>query len=508
MYLHSLLLLTTVLAAVSCKKMQPISEEKFKFIGDMKCFIHDEKGNLLPDARNLYEKVFKPDNYTVEEFEHFTCDFFDFAPFVSKHVHKDNSWYTPSPGDGKDGWLIVYGFTSNCLKEKEEKKELEESISRYLRLWLSPLADMKVVDNFYYQEVEVTNDYKFKLDSLGKKDPHLKFVFNCKRYGGSYMNLEKFYIFMDYSNRDKKHKSLLLCGKDYVKNSSCENAGYQEGGYSMETLLHEIGHAFGLADTYERGSSLDDRGVTEGQPMSVMAGGGFYSTDTTLELKDSLVLAEDDKNGIRYIYNYVYKNTTNNECPSEDYEYVEKSGKETPLSLTSIGTCIPKLPFIYKLKQAYLQEQRHKDTQLASIIIAASKYNISLQKSIFDHGRAESLFKAEKINAQDNDGNSGLHYAVKFGAKSTELKSNWLELLDKLLKIDTCNPTQDKIICLDLNILNNEGKTALHIAVEEEYLDAVSKLLTKGIDKNIRNKAGKTALDYSKKQEITNILQR
>ncbi|MEO0202771.1 MAG: ankyrin repeat domain-containing protein [candidate division WOR-3 bacterium] len=46
----------------------------------------------------------------------------------------------------------------------------------------------------------------------------------------------------------------------------------------------------------------------------------------------------------------------------------------------------------------------------------------------------------------------------------------------------------------DINIKNNNGKTPLHIAVENEYEDIVKLLLEKNVDVNIKDNEGNTPL--------------
>ena len=57
-----------------------------------------------------------------------------------------------------------------------------------------------------------------------------------------------------------------------------------------------------------------------------------------------------------------------------------------------------------------------------------------------------------------------------------------------------------------MNIQNEEGNTALHIASFNGYIEICKLLVEKGIEKNIRNKKGYTALhlaSYNGKKEIS-----
>lgn len=512
------ILLLVIFLAVGCWPVKPQdAQTKFRLFKIAACNIYDADGKLLPAAQQIYDQDYKPLGLTVKDFEEKFCHDFDSIPFLIKKVHKDSSWYSPSPSGDKAGWLIAYAFTDACVSSLETQIELTQAISRSLRLWLAqlkpPLASEAIVDNFYYREVAIidkggiSDRYEFDLSDLNGQQPHLKFVFQCDadQHLGSYFHPDKFYVHMNYRKASETRESLLLCGTDYVQASSCESAGYSSGGYSLVTLVHEIGHAFALGDTY-----YDRTGVKDGQPVSVMSNyGAFYATDNSLALKERLVLNEDDARGIKFIYSHIHKGTPIDSCLSSDYEYVSYT---FDAGLISLGDCRPQYPLIFRLKQAWVQEHNHSNLQQAAIIIAASVYNLSggtaSQATSVAAGfnNRQSMLAAEKANAQDETGNSGLHYAVLHGAQSQQLRTKWLELLSVLLQLNDCSP-QQRISCLEINAKNHEGKTALHIAAEQSYTDAVAKLLARGADKHSRDHVAKTALDYAQLPAVRKLLQ-
>ena len=76
-------------------------------------------------------------------------------------------------------------------------------------------------------------------------------------------------------------------------------------------LVHELGHAFGLGDTYVRDRTPSTGGLafTMGkQPAAVMAA-RFPGA-----LPAPFALGEDDRNGIIYLYKYLYEDHPADDC--------------------------------------------------------------------------------------------------------------------------------------------------------------------------------------------------
>ncbi len=158
----------------------------------------------------------------------------------------------------------------------------------------------------------------------------------------------------------------------------------------MKAMLHEIGHLFGLADTYvgarrgPAGMDTGGRNNTRGsQPTSFMS--GFFPALTEKDIKnidrDALVplqglvtLGKDDENGIIWLYKYTYEGLPLTDCFFPDYEL-----EEIPFG------CKPKHPLIFELKQ-------NNNERLALDVLTDDK-NLN-------------------VNAQDADGMTALHHAV------------------------------------------------------------------------------------------------
>ena len=94
----------------------------------------------------------------------------------------------------------------------------------------------------------------------------------------------------------------------------------------MWTLVHEMGHAFGLADTYNKDDRV--RGLTLGmQPTSLMAMSYDHVDDVrvptrvnrgTIAAFAKKCLTEDDKNGILWLYRVFYENQPITDCYFSD----------------------------------------------------------------------------------------------------------------------------------------------------------------------------------------------
>ena len=92
------------------------------------------------------------------------------------------------------------------------------------------------------------------------------------------------------------------------------------------------------------------------------------------------------------------------------------------------------------------------------------------------------------LNILDNENNSPLSYMIDEGLVITNQKDKelFLERLVFILKFR-----------IDVNTIDNDGKTIFHKAVLANDLDVVEKLLTKKTNLNIKDKQGRTALHHT-----------
>jgi uncharacterized protein len=146
------------------------------------------------------------------------------------------------------------------------------------------------------------------------------------------------------------------------------------------------------------------------------------------------------------------------------------------------------------------------------------------------------LRNGAKVNAQDEDGKTALHYTV-IGARinnSQLFEEEQVQLLDTLLKYKADLNIKDKegntalaaalqstngqhIGIMELekllasganpNIQNNDGKTPLMLACElNSDFEIILALVQAGSDPKLLDQSGKAAIDYTKQENVTNIL--
>ena len=85
----------------------------------------------------------------------------------------------------------------------------------------------------------------------------------------------------------------------------------------LNLLAHELGHAFGMYDTYTIGVLVSTGGLasTEGkQPSSIMAAQPGLPRPRPFPY-----LKEDDKNGIIWLYKYYHENQPAGDCFFPDH---------------------------------------------------------------------------------------------------------------------------------------------------------------------------------------------
>ena len=283
-------------------------------------------------------------------------------------------------------WQIGYRFASSCPAEfREEEDRLKQLIVDVLRLWLQPLREISakpIVDDFH---LLLQNDFKENERENAKDTQALlaldaRITFLCKR------------------------------GFSYVNTGARPPDVYMRGEVVREPLIyvtvHELGHAFGMADTYvhpdkpENKSSGGLAGTLGTQPSSIMAVKG--------ERRDHPYIKEDDKRGIIWLYKYIYEGQTLKDCFFPDYVFeADPAG------------CRPKYPLLYELKYG-------------------------------DRDTARRILEDDPtldVNGRDAVGRTALHYAVMY--------EYWPVVRKLLARPDLSPYLRDK-----------EGKTAADIARE------------------------------------------
>ena len=351
---------------------------------------------------------------------------YDHQRLVPEHIRRN--WNNLIRRVHKAEWVIGYVYTDNCPpKSRKNGKAIEEAITTSLRAWLQPVREMNtgkpVVDDFRYVEKLEIAEADFKLYDL-------RIAFFCD-LGKSHAGVLA----------DEAHPPALLMHRGTFVDD--QFAG---------VLLHEIGHAFGLLDTYIRPHlTLEELRVSRGgiertigyQPGSVMSG-------HNAPLPHGTGISQDDANGIVWLYKFYHENLALEDCIFPDYE-LEKSP----------DGCRPKYPLIFEIQ--------HGRELLALGVI-------------FDDENTD-------INAKDGDGMTALQYAVIKG---------YPKLIAKLL----AHPD------IEVNIKDGNGLTPLHYAVQHKNESAVKALLAhEGIDVKVKDDDGVTLLHYAVLQGFTPVVQ-
>lgn len=295
-------------------------------------------------------------------------------------------------------WDIAYKYADDCPPEQRDNDEaLTAAATEALQMWLQPLRN--------YAKRPIVDDFRYQLnDDMGAGDFNI--IFDCE-IGVSF-------AFIPF-DPPSVPAIVIQQGTEVTPNF-------------MIDLVHEIGHIFGLADSYlgEGDPALDTGGFdwTKGaQPVSIMAVMPRWSRDRGL-------LSKDDKNGIVWLYKVTYEGLGLRDCFFPDYELEADLVRE--LLVDQFG-CRPKYPLIFALKHD------------------------------IEHSAASILSEDENLDVkvQDADGMTALHYAVLNG---------YTRVVKALL-------ARDDIDITDVNNRNRAGRTVLQEAIERGHNDIVKLLL-------------------------------
>lgn len=306
-------------------------------------------------------------------------------------------------GVHKDHWIIGYMYVDDCRPEDEKNAaELEKAITTVLQLLLQPLRDINtaqpIVNDFRYKPRGIRDGEDLINDARDRehlREEDLRIVVNCVNE-------------IRTSRAIVISKGLILTPRVEMRTGSTIN------GLFKRTLLHEIGHTFGLADTYV--GRLEKPDVSTGglhatvgtQPASIMSHLGFQADPFG-------GIGKDDENGIIWLYKRIHEKLPLEDCFFPNYE-LEKSP----------DGCRPKYPLIFELKQA------------------GGKYALHILR---DDNKLD-------INAIDGDGLTALHHAVL---------NRYGRVVKALLARDGIDP----------NIKDQSGKTPLEVARELGFADLV-----------------------------------
>ena len=323
-----------------------------------------------------------------------------FMSFRHRHGVKENLLILKVD---KPQWKIGYRFGADCPEEFRQKEdELKAAMTTALRLWLKPLHALElahpITDDFLFLRQDDFHGDR-KADRAGRMEVDIRITFECRKAGGI------------------AWIALAAPPDVYIR------AGTDIDKYFMFGLIHELGHAFGLEDTYVMGKPppgsnlklMKNKGGLEAtvgtQPASIMA--GWTADETTLRI------TEDDVRGIMWLYKHFYERLPIEDCFFPDYVLEEEP-----------RGCIPKYPLIFELKHGY------------------------------PHRALRMLNEDPKldVNVQDDSGMTALHYAVIQEA---------YKVVDRLLAKRGIKPF----------LRDEQGRSALAIARASKLKDIITLLL-------------------------------
>lgn len=277
----------------------------------------------------------------------------------------------------KPRWSIGYRYGDECPAEaRNNDKVLTTAVTEVIQIWLQPLRD--------YAKRPLVDDFRY-FPGVDHTASDLAITFFCKPARSNAVI------------RAKESPHIRM------------HEGTQMDIVFMSALVHEMGHAFGLADTYLEGRDVGNPALDKGgldktkgtQPNSMMSG-------SPIDIKNDRYLGRDDKVGIIWLYKRSHEGLELRDCVFPDYQL-----EEEPLG------CRPKYPFIFAIK--------HIRWQLALGVLQQDE-NID-------------------VNAQDADGMTALHHAVL-------REYRWV--VKELLEHADIDPS----------LKNNDGKIPLQLARE------------------------------------------
>ncbi len=258
-------------------------------------------------------------------------------------------------------WTIHYSFDRCPPVDEVTQLRFTKIVTKFLQSWLQPLRE--------YTDKPIVADFRYRLNP---------------DWRGATFGVTHICVF------EEAPKAFF--GPLGIINPT--HTGLEFTWRGMNSMPHELGHLFGLADTYV-GAILGAGGRSTGgldgtrgsQPGSIMSSrfltllnktllqneGRLVIVDDPVPLHGLVPLGKDDENGITWLYKYTYEGLPMEDCFFSNYEL-----EETPLG------CAPKYPLIFELK--------HGVESFALGVLADDK-NLA-------------------VNAQDADGMTALHHAV------------------------------------------------------------------------------------------------
>ena len=414
-------------------------------------------------------------------------------------------------------WDIFYRFSKDCPAGQKTEKNyriLRQQLEKLIKVWLAPLKEITnrpIVDRFVFYKSKENNP---KLPRNNQRvEYEISADFSCKtgRSLGS-------------------GSSRLVQIKRVMGDAHSMRVISPDLPYATDSLLHELGHVFHLADTYVGNigfSPPSSGGLLEtigSQPRSVMSSVGCWN-------QGNQGLCLDDKRAIQWLYRYYWENLDPKKCPPE-FVYEELTQTKNGLKRT-VGGCVYRQPLLIELRQRHLSVVNRllKDDKKLKINDKDKYGHTALHHVALVHlygsksevrGLVEEILKYPGINVNitDKHGNAPLHWVTWFGNKELgwqmlfldEVRGDFPERRQTRVNIrnnygETPLHTAASLgrkVCADILLMrsdirpnlkeNRAGNTPLHEAAKNGHTEVVKLLLAHdNINRNIRNRSGKTA---------------
>ncbi len=407
---------------------------------------------------------------------------------------------------------VAYGYQDNNGCDEifvgKYQQQLLATVSSALKTWLSALSDKKnIAAEFSFTKrsvapsLDVIDNYKLST-GLFRRAPHFGIIFFCKP-GQSHVMI-----------REDRFPTMSLY---YGYRVDGELGASERDKYSALTILHELGHVFGLGDTYLDPSKTDRYNYSDGghsstigkQPLSVMSASYVFDPFAN----EDMHLGEDDIQGLRWLYQ-AFVEKKDSPCP-EQYVYEE-----------STKGCAPRYPLIFLVRQGnfwailnadswakhYLDERdENGQTALHHAALLSKIHGSGIYEYMVNNWQAND-------NIKDNYGETAndIFYNKITKHRVAMLKKYMQEDMVKAVDIllasltyenSAGNKLADNKIArqliaqtaLGINHLSNKGRSLLHIAAARKERGLIRFLLQfPEIDINKASSlTGETALHYA-----------
>ena len=340
---------------------------------------------------------------------------------------------------GRDSkWVVQVKYPDNLNFTPDERKQIEQTVKEDIDLWLQPLRDQgyDVV-----KEVKVTSRRLFTGSDL-----IVQFASSTHQQKASTTAFKKAGILRRVRTMITMRSDRSgLVGDSLIPGTT---------NFSRNTLRHEIGHAFGLDDTYD----VRARKAVGLHPPSIMS--SFYNLFNDKSRLASLT--QDDIDSLLIHYKVIHEGADPAYACTHNPELVYDD------TIDPAG-CVPAKPLLYALKYYedtddfvigdFLEDSRVKandtdDNKNSALHLALTSNKLNMAASLLAH-----LGSRIDPTIQNNSGNTALHLAAAKG-QGNQVAG----ILNNLLN----NPS------VNLALTNSSGMTAYDVALD--YNDRVSKL--------------------------------